>query len=165
MPGYQPAFGSAWSGLRGRCKIAPMPRRRRSVKRNSGSKSLSWGTLPEYPAFAEHVQRAVDEDDQPVIGPPGDVYHMELVGKDAAAAKLALKTLFSTGTKVSFDQFQGKHGKYGLRFNDLLSLHKFILALLTVDEMEAEADPDADRQETPGDLASSIMGTLGYEWV
>ncbi len=149
----------------GRCKIVPMPRRRRAPKRNSGSKSLNWGTLPEFPAFEKHVRQAVDEDDNPVIGPPGDVYHMELVGKDVNAAKLALQTLFSTGTKVDFDQFTGKHGKYGLRFNDLLSLHKFILALLTVDEMEAEADPDADRQETPGDLASSIMQTLGYEWV
>lgn len=138
---------------------------RRAPKPNWRPKSLTWGTLPEFDAFEDYVREAVDDDGNPVVGPPGDVYHMELVGKDAAAAKLALKTLFATGTKVDFDQYQAKHGKFGLRFNDLLSLHKFILALLTVDEMEAEAEPEKEREETPGDLASSIMGTLGYEWV
>lgn len=129
-------------------------------------RSMTWGTVPEFPAFKAHVEAARDEDDEPVIGPPGDVYHMELVGKDAAAAKMALKTMFSAGIRVSFEQFEGRHKKYGLRFLDLQSLHKFIAALLVVDEMEAEeAGPDADRQETAGDLASSIMSTLGYEWI
>lgn len=126
---------------------------------------MTWGKIPEFPAFKAHVEAARDEDDEPVIGPPGDVYHMELVGKDAAAAKMALKTMFSAGIQVSFEQYKGKHGRFGLRFLDLQSLHKFIAALLVVDEMEAEEDPEAEREETPGDLASSIMGTLGYEWV
>jgi hypothetical protein len=130
---------------------------------------LSWGTLPEFPAFKAHVETAVDEDGDPVMGPPGDVYHMELVGRDKESAKMALKTLFSTGTPVAFEQFEGQHGKFGLRFQDLVSLHKFILALLTVSEMEAEEHPDGTPMDSggdgPGDLASSIMYTLGYEWV
>lgn len=152
-----------------------MPRRtsvRGRPRRSKRNPSMSWGTLPEFPAFKAHVEAALDEDDEPVMGPPGDVYHMELVGKDIASAKLALKTLFSTGTPVAFEQFEGKHGKFGLRFQDLVSLHKFILALLTVSELEAEElgeHPDGTPMDSggdgPGDLASSIMGTLGYEWV
>lgn len=126
---------------------------------------MTWGTIPEFPAFKAHVESALDEDDEPVIGPPGDVFHMELVGKDAAAAKTALKTMFSAGIRVAFERYKGRHNQFGLRFLDLPSLHKFIAALLVVDEMEAEADPEAERQETPGDLASSIMGSLGYEWI
>lgn len=126
---------------------------------------MTWGTLPEYRDFEKYVTTALDDDDRPVIGPPGDVYHMELVGRDRESAKLALKSLFVAGSPVAFEQFKGQHGKFGLRFLDLVSLHKFILALLMVDEMEAEADPDREREETPGDFASSIMGTLGYEWI
>jgi len=143
-------------------------RRRRSSKRNLTTrnpmkmKSVTWGTLPEFPEFKAHVDAMVDDDGDPVVGPDGgDVYHMELVGRDKESAKTALKTLLATGTRVKFDQFEGRHGKFGLRFLDLVSLHKFILALLTISEME---DPD-DNGEGPGDLASSIMGQLGYEWV
>jgi hypothetical protein len=131
-------------------------------------KSMSYGTLPEFPAFKAHVEAALDEDDEPVMGPPGDVYHMELVGRDKESAKMALKTLFSAGTRVAFEQFEGKHGKFGLRFLDLVSLHKFILALMTISEMEAEDEDEVvarDRGEGPADLASSIMSTLNYEWI
>jgi hypothetical protein len=128
-------------------------------------RSISWGTIPEFPAFKAHVEAASSEDGEPVIGPPGDVYHMELVGQDVTWAKMALEAMFAAGIRVSFEQFKGRHGKYGLRFLDLQSLHKFIAALMVVDEMEAEEDPDADRQETAGNLASSIMTTLGYEWI
>lgn len=134
---------------------------RRALRRNP-YKSMTWGTLPEFPAFKAYVEAARDEDDEPVIGPPGNVYHMELVGRDKESAKLALKTLFSTRTPVAFEQFEGEHGKFGLRFLDLVSLHKFILALLTINEMQEQDD---DSGEGPGDLASSIMGTLGYEWI
>jgi hypothetical protein len=131
---------------------------------------MTWGVLPELPAFEKHVRTALDEDDEPVIGPPGDVYHMELVSKEKEWAKTALETLFATGTPLAFDQFTPKKypHKYGLRFHDVPSLHKFILALLTVDEMEAEAQGEQygqGNEETPGMLASSIMSTLGYEWI
>jgi hypothetical protein len=139
-------------------------RRTRAPKRNSGHKSMTWGTLPEYPAFEKYVMAARDEDNEPVIGPSGDVFHMELVGRDKESAKLALKTLFATGTPVAFERFAGRHGKFGIRFQDLVSLHKFILALLTISELETEGDSD-DREEGPGDLASSIMSTLTYEWI
>lgn len=148
---------------------------RRRVKRNAPSKtvSMTWGTLPEFPAFERHVTAARDEDDEPVIGEPGDVYHMELTGKDTQAAKTALKTLLATGTPVAFDQFTPSKypHKYGLRFHDLVSLHKFILALMTVDEMTYEALGEekysklSDAGDNPANLASSIMSTLGYEWV
>lgn len=141
-----------------------MPKTARRAPRRNPHKSMTWGTLPEFPAFKAYVEAARDEDDEPVIGPPGNVYHMELVGRDKESAKLALKTLFAAGTRVAFEQFEGRHGKYGLRFLDLVSLHKFILALLTVSEMEAE-EGEKDESEGPADLASSIMSTLGYEWV
>jgi hypothetical protein len=128
-------------------------------------KTLSWGEIPEFPAFRAHVEAFRNDDDEPVIGPPGDVYHMELVGNDVDAAKMALKVMFGVGIPVKFEQFKGRHGKYGLRFLDLSSLHQFIAALTVVDEMEREADPSEDRQETPGDLASHIMSTIGYEWI
>jgi len=132
-------------------------------------KSVTWGTLPEFPEFKKHVEAMVDDDGDPVVGPDGgDVYHMELVGRDKESAKAALKTLLATGTRVKFDQFEGRHGKFGLRFLDLVSLHKFILALLTVQEMQDDEGGEmegGDRGEGPGDLASGIMGQLGYEWV
>lgn len=138
----------------------------RKAKRNgSRMQGMTWGTMPEFKAFRAHVESALDEDDNPVVGPPGDVYHMELVGNDKESSKLALKVLFASGTPVKYDQFDGRHGKYGLRFHDLMSLHKFLVALLTVDEMQAEESGDEERSETPGDLASSIMGALNYEWI
>lgn len=135
----------------------------RSFKRNS-RKSMSWGTLPEFREFKAYVEAARNEDDEPVIGPPGDVWHMEAVGRDKESIKMALKVLFASDAKVAYEQFDGKHGKYGIRFLDLVSLHKFILALLTISEMEAESGED-DRGEGPGDLASSIMDNLGFEWI
>lgn len=141
----------------------PKTAHHRAPKRNSGHKTLSWGILPAFRDFEAYVTAARDEEGEPVIGPPGDVYHMELVGRDKESATLALKTLFAAGSPVAFEQFKGKHGKFGLRFHDLLSLHKFILALLTVSELEAESG-ESDG-EGPGDLASGIMGTLTYEWI
>jgi len=125
-------------------------------------KTLNWGEIPEFPAFRAHVEAFRNDDDEPVIGPPGDVYEMELVGDDVNVAKMALEAMFEVGIPVKFEQFKGHYGKYGLRFLDLSSLHQFIAALTVVDEMKREAD---SRQETPVDLASVIMSTLGYEWV
>jgi hypothetical protein len=142
----------------------PTTKRPRSFKRNS-RKSMTWGTLPEFREFKAYVEAARNEDDEPVVGPPGDVWHMEVVGRDKESVKKALKVLFASDAKVAYEQFDGKHGKYGIRFLDLVSLHKFILALLTISEMEAEEHPDGTPMEGPGDLASSIMDNLGFEWV
>lgn len=139
-------------------------KRPRSFKRNS-RKSMSWGTLPEFREFKAYVEAARNEDDEPVVGPPGDVWHMEVVGRDKESTKKALKVLFASDAKVAYEQFDGKNGKYGIRFLDLVSLHKFILALLTISEMEAEEHPDGTPMEGPGDLASSIMDNLGFEWI
>jgi hypothetical protein len=111
---------------------------------------MTYGVVPPFEEFSAHLNTARDEDDEPVWDDSG--YPMELVGSDAEQAKRALR---KCDRKKDFrvTEFVGRPGKFALRFTDKKSLWYFIKALPIFTD-----DPD-------GDLASSIMTTLGYEWI
>ena len=109
---------------------------------------MSYGVVPPFEEFSAHLDTAL-RDDEPVWN--GE-YSMELVGNDIDQAEKALK---KCNKKKDFHVtgFQGHYGKFGLRFTDKKSLWHFIKALPIF------------TNDDDGDLASSIMTTLGYEWV
>lgn len=118
-------------------------------ERHMRPNSLDYGFIPSFAEFSAHLNTAI-RDDEPVWNEAG--YPMELVGTAVEQAELALRRC--NGNPVfRVVGFAGQYGKFGLRFADKLSLWLFIKALPALTD-----DPD-------GDLASSIMETLGYEWI
>ena len=97
---------------------------------------LNYGELPKINDFIKHVQTAIDPDEDKPFLPKGKKYPYTLKGSDAAVADDA-----------------GIPTRANLNVKDL---YKTIQKL--VDAWEGGND-DA------GDLASSMMFTLGYEWV
>lgn len=121
-------------------------------------KSMTYGVVPSFAEFSAHLDTA-RRDDEPVWD---GKYEMLLVGSDVKQAEKALKKIArAKGTdRVSasaIEHFTGSgtfhSGKYGLRIHSKTALWHFIKALPVLTD------------SSDGDLASSIMETLGYEWV
>lgn len=111
---------------------------------------MTYGVVPSFEDFSAHLNAYKDNNGEEASWE--GLYPMELVGSDIDQAEKAIK---KCDKKKDFrvTGFVGQYGKFGLRFTDKKSLWLFIKALPILTD-----DPD-------GDLASSIMGTLGYEWV
>lgn len=113
------------------------------------SYSMTYGTLPPYEQFLTDIRRIdPDYDDDRAYWPEGTLYPMELVSD----AEVTLAEGY--GGLEPFEPFRYKD-KSGFR-GDERAIYGFLEYLI-------EAFNDGD--EEAGDLASSIMTTLGYEWI
>lgn len=112
--------------------------------------SMTYGTIPPFEEFERDIRRPnPDESDGSPYWPPGTLYPMELVNSDEIECAEAFG---------EFEEFSGKYGKRGFR-GDERQIYDFL-------EYLAEQDDFLSGEEgSPGDLGSSIMTTLGYEWV
>jgi len=117
--------------------------------------SMTYGVLPPFEQFTHDVHTRTDPEktDGSSYWPPGTLYPMELV--DSAETDLAQRF-------GGLDDFTperrrtGRHsGVYGFR-GDERQIYDFLEYL--VEEWN-------EGSEVAGDLASSIMTTLGYEWI
>lgn len=98
--------------------------------------TLSYGELPKFNDFVKHVQTAIDPDEDKPFLAKGKKYPYTLKGSDAdVAGEVGIPTRANLNVK---------------------DLYKVIQKL--VDAWENEND-------AAGDLASSIMFTLGFEWI
>jgi hypothetical protein len=113
---------------------------------------LTWGVMPPLKEFREHLadyydytsgeRQSVTDDD-----PKGYVFYGELVGDDVDVGFHAAEAV--TGVHFS----RAPHRKIRFEVDTVAALHEWITSL-------AE-----DGNERAGDLASSMMTVLGYEWV
>lgn len=102
-------------------------------------KSMSYGQMPSKAEFVERTEGQYP-------------YPMELVGEDKHAMERA--GLLDIDGVEEF--YTGSH-KFGIKVMNAEAMYAVLEAL--VERWGNEEDDDA------GDLASGIMGTLGYEWV
>lgn len=119
-------------------------------RRYGHAESMSFGVLPSFAAFSAHIHSEDPDEGRPYLA-PGAKYPMELTGDDQrVAVKLKLKP---SGT--------GDYGKprYELTAKQLYAAIKKMSAMFDSDMADEEL------REAAGSLASSIMGTLGYEWI
>ena len=127
-----------------RSSMREAPRRARVSRR---SYSMTYGTLPPFDQFIRDIRRPDPDYEDQAYWPEGTDYPMELV--DSHEADLA----------EEFGQLRpfksGYSHKVGLR-GDERTIYDFVTFL---------ADKWNEGDEAAGDLASSIMTTLGYEWI
>lgn len=145
-----------YEALRKSLGVGEMPRRRptnaREKVREGDSYSMTYGQLPPFKKFAHDIHTRIDPDyDRPYL-PAGEKYPMELVGKhEIELAQACDLEQFQTER-----QRKGQHsGAFGFRGDD-----RQIYAFL-----EYLVDAFNNGDDEAGDLASSIMTTLGYEWI
>lgn len=127
-------------------------RRRRprgSVRESRRSYSMTYGTLPPFEQFIQDIRRPDPDSsggDEP-YWPEGTTYPMELV--DSHEVDLVVEY-------DGLDPFDSRYShKYGFQGDE-----RAIYGLL-----EFLANKWNEGDEAAGDLASSIMTTLGYEWI
>lgn len=113
--------------------------------------SMTYGTVPSFKEFERDVHTRIDPEgsDGSVYWPPGTLYPMELV----SSREIELAQEFG-----ELEEFRGAHGKQGFRGNER-QIYDFVKFLMD------QEDAYSGEEGSPGDLASSIMYTLGYEWV
>jgi hypothetical protein len=113
--------------------------------------SMTWGQLPPFKKFEHDISTRIDPDyDRPYL-PEGDLYPMELV----SAREIEVAQEF--GGLESFRTSRPGYA-YGFR-GDAQQIYDFLKFLLD------QEDAYNGEEGSPGDLASSIMYTLGYEWI
>lgn len=140
----RPAQGHAPDDWHGR------PNEARETGARRRETSMSYGELPSFKDFERHIHTAPDpENDGQVYWPPGTLYPMEL----ASSEEVELADSFG-----EFEEFRGQYGKRGFR-GDERQIYDFLKFL-----MDQENAYDFE-EGGPADLASSIMTTLGYEWI
>jgi len=126
-------------------------RRGRALRRRYGrAQSMSFGIVPPFAEFVAHIRSEDPDEGRPYLA-AGQKYPMELTrGDQAIAARIKLKP---SGT--------GDYGKmrYALTDKQLHSALKKLVALGYSDKVDESTQQDAES------LASSIMTTLGYEWI
>lgn len=126
------------------------PRRRpkRAREARKRSYSMTYGQLPSYEEFLVDVRRLdPDYDDDRAYWPEGTLYPMELV--DSHEVDLADEY---GGLESFASRYSHKAGYRG----DERAIYGFL---------EFLADKWNDGDEEAGSLASSIVSTLGYEWI
>jgi hypothetical protein len=125
-------------------------RRLRRRYGRSRSRSMTYGVLPPYKEFLAAIRENNPDEDRPYLA-PGQKYPMELVGMDVRVAdKIGLEP---SGV--------GDYGKprYELTEKQLYAMLKKLVRVFD-SNMKDEA-----MREAAGDLASSVMTTLGFEWI
>jgi hypothetical protein len=108
--------------------------------------SMTYGVLPPWEQFKSAVRRVNPDEGKPYL-PEGAIYPMELV--DSAEIELAdqFGLVFFPTSRPGY--------AYGYKGNDY-AIYNFIAFL--VEKLN-------DGDDTAGNLASSIMYSLGYEWI
>ena len=135
------------------------PRRRRSRSRTSEASasrrtvsemiSMTYGTIPPYNEFKRDIRRPdPDYTDGRSYWPRDSDFPMELV--DGPEIELAQ----NYGSLIEFDTTRPGYA-FGFR-GDESTIYSFVIFLK--EEFE-------EGNEAAGDLASSIMYSLGYEWI
>jgi hypothetical protein len=117
--------------------------------------SMTYGELPPFPKFKHDVSTRIDPegDGTKVYWPPGTLYPMELVDDDEVALAEGFGALEEfTPERRRTGRHSGVRGYKG----DETTIYDFVTYL---------SGEWSDGNEKAGDLASSIMGTLGYEWI
>ena len=133
-----------------------MPKRSRTQEsRQPGSRearrsySMTYGTLPPYEKFIEDIRRPdPDETNGESYWPEGTLYPMELVDDE----EIALAEGYGGLQPFTPSRYAHKSGFRG----DEREIYGFLQYLV---------DAWNNGNEPAGDLASSIMTTLGYEWI
>jgi hypothetical protein len=131
----------------------------KSARRKAGQRSrevrereysMTYGELPPFEQFKHDVRTRIDPDRNGRVPywPKGTTYPMELVGKHE------IELAQEYGGLNEFDTSRPGYA-FGFR-GDEQAIYDFIRFLK---EKWDEGDEEA------GDLASSIMTTLGYEWI
>ena len=124
------------------------PKHAREMRDNRRSYSMTYGTLPPYEKFIKDIRRPdPDERDGEAYWPEGTLYPMELV--DSHEVDLA-------------DEY-GRLTPFSSRYSHKVGLKGDERAIYGFLEFLTNAWNEGD--EAAGDLASSIMTTLGYEWI
>jgi len=124
--------------------------------------SLTYGTLPSLRDFEFHLRDAKDEEGARLIGDPPRVYWFTLVddAEIGAARAIADQLHVEAGSGFKGDITYGPDRYYphktAFEVRSVKALHKLVEGLT---ELWNQGD------EKAGDLASSIMYTLRYEWV
>lgn len=119
--------------------------------------SMTYGELPPFEKFERDIRRSnPDNSDGSAYWPAGTLYPMELV----APNEIVLAEDFG-----ELDEFEperrrtGRHsGVRGFRGNEK-QIYDFLAFLID------QFGDEYEGYEEAGDLASSIMTTLGYEWI
>lgn len=147
--------GALWFSLDG---VRFTGRNRTHTAREAGGRerhySMSYGELPSFEKFEHDVHTRVDPDydDGRVYWPPGTLYPMELV----SAHEIELAETFGLEEFEAERQITGRNTRVrGFKDNER-AIYEFLEFLV---------DRFNNGDEEAGDLASSIMMTLGYEWI
>jgi len=136
-------------------EAARNPSPRGLVRERGGDRpiGMTYGTLPPFEKFERDIRRPnPDESDGGAYWPPGTIYPMELVD----AHEIELAEDYGLNEFEAERRKTGRHsGVRGFRGNEE-EIYGFLKHLV-------ECLNDGD--DGAGDLASSIMTTLGYEWI
>jgi hypothetical protein len=114
---------------------------------------MTYGTLPPFEKFERDIRRPnPDNSDGSAYWPAGTLYPMELVDNH----EIELAETFGLEEFEAERQLTGRNTRVrGFRDNER-AMYEFI---------EFLTDRWNNGDEQAGDLASSIMMTLGYEWI
>lgn len=124
------------------------PMVRATVRESRRSYSMTYGTLPSFDRFIVDIRRPdPDYEDGRPYWPESTTYRMELVDSHEVDLANEFGGLRSFSSRYSH--------KVGFKGDDR-SIYDFLTFLI---------DKWNDGDEAAGDLASSIMTTLGYEWI
>lgn len=119
-------------------------------------KSLTYGTLPDRKEFVRRVAPKLKDEG----------YEMELVGDDADwAIEVINQGIDSHLEAIRFTEGTGRYGKLKITIEDAGSLHTFLRRLLDLPFDYDDEDVAEGKAESPESFVSSVMYTLGYEWI
>lgn len=134
----------------------PHPRVREASRDRDRPISMSYGQLPPFEKFERDIRRPdPDKSDGRPYWPEGTLYPMELVNEQE------IDLAYEFGGLEEFDVVRGSPAigpHYGFRGNER-QIYDFLVFLMD------QEDAYSGEEGSPGDLASSIMTTLGYEWI
>ena len=116
--------------------------------------SMSYGTMPTLSDFDLHLRDAKDEEGALLVSPSPPAYWMTLVEEDEIVAAQAAARAVGRGVKSGPDRLYAWKTTFEIR--TVPDLYKFIESLVAQWNQGNEA---------AGNLASSIMYTLQYEWI
>jgi hypothetical protein len=125
------------------------------VREENRKHSMTYGALPSFEEFEHDIHTRIDPegDGKKPYWPPGTLYPMELVGAHE------IELIEGFGATEEFEPERRRTGRHsgvrGFKYDerDMYGLLEYLV------EAFNEGDEEA------GDLASGIMGTLGYEWI